>query len=76
MEQRNLKLQQNFETAGQLVKEITTDKLSNFKGAGRKYKDAALGFPNCCKDSGWGMDIGLAQCTSDEKELGIAKGDS
>lgn len=62
-----------LETAGQLVKEITTDKLSIFKGSGRKCKDAALGFSNCCKDSGWGMDIGLAQCTSDEKELGIAK---
>lgn len=62
-----------LETAGQLVKEITTDKLSIFKGAGRKCKDAALGFSNCCKDSGWGVDIGLAQCTSDEKELGIAK---
>lgn len=62
-----------LETAGQLVKEITTDKLSIFKGDGKKCKDAALGFSNCCKDSGWGVDIGLAQCTGDEKELGIAK---
>ncbi|MFX8024110.1 conjugal transfer protein TraN, partial [Acinetobacter baumannii] len=41
-----------LETAGQLVKEITTDKLSIFKGTGRKCTDKALGFANCCKDSG------------------------
>ncbi|MFA2965192.1 conjugal transfer protein TraN [Acinetobacter pittii] len=62
-----------LETAGQLVKEITTDKLSIFKGTGRKCTDKALGFSNCCKDSGWGMDIGLAQCSSDEKELGLSR---
>lgn len=62
-----------LETAGQLVQEITVDQLSIFKGSGRKCKDAALGFSNCCKDGGWGADIGLAQCTSDEKEIGISK---
>ncbi len=36
-------------------------------------KKAAAGYSNCCKDSGWGQDIGLAKCSSDEKALAKAK---
>ena len=30
-------------------------------------------FSNCCADSGWGKDIGLAHCNDEEKKLGLAK---
>jgi len=29
-----------------------------------------LGFSNCCKDSGWGLDLSLAQCSEQELLLG------
>lgn len=64
-----------LEVAGQLVKDLNQDKISVFKGVGRQCKDKALGFSNCCKGSGWGADIGLAQCSADEKELGIGRED-
>lgn len=28
---------------------------------------------NCCKDNGWGTDVGLEQCNADEIQLGYAK---
>ncbi|AIW17433.1 type-F conjugative transfer system mating-pair stabilization protein TraN [Vibrio tubiashii] len=31
------------------------------------------GIANCCKDGGWGTDIGLTSCDEDEKSLGRAK---
>ena len=42
--------------------------------AAAKYcKKFAAGFSNCCKDSGWGQDVGLARCSSEEKALAKAK---
>ena len=38
------------------------------------HKDGG-GYSNCCKDSGWGKDIGLAHCSEEEKELGQSKED-
>ncbi|MGS3501163.1 conjugal transfer protein TraN, partial [Klebsiella michiganensis] len=38
-------------------------------------KKFAAGFSNCCKDSGWGQDVGLARCSSEEKALAKAKKD-
>lgn len=35
-----------------------------------------LNFANCCSDSGWGMDLHLAQCDQEAKDLGIAKENS
>ena len=43
-----------------------------FKGARLACKKAVLGFRNCCKDSGWGISLGLAHCSEAEKQL-IAK---
>jgi hypothetical protein len=40
-----------------------------FKGKPLRCKKAVLGFANCCKDSGWGISIGLARCDEVEKEL-------
>lgn len=44
-----------------------------FAGKGMKCTDAAFGFADCCKDSGWGTSIGIAQCNDEEKALGQAK---
>ena len=44
-----------------------------FTGKGRQCSKAALGFADCCKDSGWGVDIGLSSCTEEERQLGEAK---
>ena len=44
-----------------------------FTGQGQSCRKAAAGFSNCCKNSGWGNDIGLAGCDSEEKAIGQAK---
>ncbi|MDN3628093.1 type-F conjugative transfer system mating-pair stabilization protein TraN [Vibrio lentus] len=44
-----------------------------FAGQGMKCTDAAFGFADCCKDGGWGTDLGVAQCNDEEKALGQAK---
>lgn len=44
-----------------------------FTGQPMSCRKAAAGFSNCCKDSGWGQDVGLMQCNSDEKALAAAK---
>ncbi|MBF0206926.1 MAG: conjugal transfer protein TraN [Oligoflexia bacterium] len=62
-----------MEVAKILSTELNRDKLSVFKGANKECKQHMLGFKNCCKDSGWGMSIGISDCSSDEKELGMAR---
>lgn len=42
---------------------------SVFKGTAMRCRKAVLGFRNCCKDSGWGVSLGLAQCDQEEKTL-------
>lgn len=44
-----------------------------FTGEAMSCRKAFAGFSNCCKDSGWGSDAGLANCNSDEMALGKAK---
>ena len=44
-----------------------------FTGKPMKCSKKAFGIADCCKDGGWGTDIGLAQCSEEEKALGIAK---
>lgn len=43
--------------------------LTIFKGQPMRCRKAVLGFRNCCKDSGWGVDLGLTQCSEEEKTL-------
>ena len=40
-----------------------------FSGHPQTCSDDALGFNNCCADSGWGPDIDLSHCSSGEKAL-------
>jgi hypothetical protein len=44
-----------------------------FTGKAMSCRKAFAGFSNCCKDSGWGADAGLAACNSDEMAIGQAK---
>ncbi|EDV0839726.1 type-F conjugative transfer system mating-pair stabilization protein TraN [Salmonella enterica subsp. enterica serovar Havana] len=44
-----------------------------FTGKAMSCRKAFAGFSNCCKDSGWGQDSGLAACNSDEMAIGKAK---
>ena len=59
--------------AGKDVAELNSNDVKIFTGKGVSCKKFAAGFSNCCKDSGWGQDLGLASCSSDEKALGKAK---
>ncbi|ADU15406.1 conjugal transfer protein TraN [Asticcacaulis excentricus] len=43
--------------------------MSIFKGQDLRCGKAVMGFANCCKDSGWGTDVGLAECDSNELKL-------
>lgn len=47
--------------------------LKAFSGSGMSCSLAPIGFLNCCANHGWGKDIGLANCTADEKKLGVLR---
>ncbi|ENG4378950.1 type-F conjugative transfer system mating-pair stabilization protein TraN [Salmonella enterica subsp. enterica serovar Newport] len=59
--------------AGEDVAELNGENVRAFTGEGKSCKKMAVGFNNCCKDSGWGQDVGLSSCSSEEKALGKAK---
>lgn len=44
-----------------------------YRGGAHDCEISSYGFSNCCQDTGWGQDVGLAKCSSAEKELGIMK---
>jgi len=52
-----------------MAKDLDTTNLTLFNGTARRCTKASLGFSNCCKDAGWGTDLGLAQCSESEKLL-------
>ncbi|MFE0587848.1 conjugal transfer protein TraN [Pantoea vagans] len=74
---------QNFEEAvsqlaalaayGQDVNGIDPNQVTAFTGKGMSCRQSAAGFSNCCKSGGWGQDAGLAQCNTEEKEIGTGK---
>lgn len=59
--------------ADEISKQLDIDNLTVFKGEAKSCEKKAVGFSNCCKDSGWGADLGLASCSNEEKELGLMK---
>lgn len=60
--------------AKEIAEQMDVDNLSIFKGDDMKCKKVkTLGFSNCCRDDGWGVDIGLAECSEEEETLGLAK---
>lgn len=46
---------------------------SIFTGERKNCRKVFLGFIDCCADEGWGKNIHLAQCSSEEKDLGKSK---
>lgn len=59
--------------AGEDVAELNDVNVRAFTGQRYTCRKAAAGFNNCCKSGGWGSDVGLAHCDSEEKALGKAK---
>jgi len=53
--------------------DLDVSSMSMFKGEAKRCAETAFGFSDCCSDSGWGQDIGLASCDEEEKQLGIAR---
>ena len=47
--------------------------VTSFSGASTECTHDAVSFNNCCADSGWGKQAGLAHCSTAEKQLGLAK---
>lgn len=59
--------------AGKDVAALNGVDVRAFTGSAKFCKKFAAGFSNCCQDGGWGQDVGLASCSSEEKALGKAK---
>lgn len=59
--------------AGKEMAGLDEQNMRAFTGKAMHCRKAAAGFSNCCKSSGWGNDIGLASCNSEEKAIGKAK---
>ena len=59
--------------AGKDVAEMDGVNVRAFTGNAKYCKKFAAGFSNCCKDSGWGQDVGLARCSGEDKALAKAK---
>lgn len=55
-----------MQAAGQ---DFDTVQLQIFKGQALGCSKGFLSFSNCCGDNGWGLDLNLAQCNENEKQL-------
>ena len=55
-----------------VLKEVQNDIRADvgiFKGQSRQCRKNCLAFRDCCKLHGWGVDIGLTECSGEEREL-------
>ena len=59
--------------ANEIAKEFDYNKLSLFKGEEKQCSKSVLSFADCCKGGGWSDDIGLLDCSTEEKELRIKR---
>ena len=74
---------QNFEAAvsqlaalaaaGKDFAGMDPNSVTAFTGKAMACRKSAAGFSNCCKSGGWGQDVGLAHCNTEEKEIGTGK---
>jgi len=60
-------------SAGDDVKNGSQIDIRAFTGQAMSCRKAFAGFSNCCVDSGWGNNAGLAHCNSEEMAIGKAK---
>ncbi len=58
---------------GQAAKSLTPSPYRIFTGKPAFCDKKPIGFSDCCADSGWGQNTGLAQCSAQEKGLAQAK---
>lgn len=63
----------NSAVANEIASQFDFDTVSVFSGDDKTCKKHDFGYMDCCKDSGWGGDIGFSECSTEEKELGLAK---
>nr|MBS0019750.1 conjugal transfer protein TraN [Gammaproteobacteria bacterium] len=56
-------------TLDALAGDFDPEALRIFKGGRFNCAKSVAGFQNCCKATGWGVDIGLSQCDPEEKTL-------
>lgn len=61
-------------SAEEMGKDMGGTPLHIFSGDHLKCKKVVLGFKNCCKNSGWGLNVNLSQCAADEKILAEKRG--
>lgn len=59
--------------AGEDVAKLNDVNVKAFTGLDQSCRKATAGFNNCCASGGWGGDVGLAHCSSEEKALGEAR---
>ncbi len=58
---------------GAMQSAINSGSETAFTGDAQSCRESILGYINCCSDSGWGINIGLSNCSAAEKELGQAR---
>ena len=63
----------SLSAAAEASKEFDDNAQLIFKGQKMECSDDMAGFKNCCRDSGWGIDLNLSHCSDSEKQLGKAK---
>lgn len=49
------------------------EKTRIFSGHAVRCAKRPVGFLDCCSDKGWGKDLNLAKCPSEDRKLGMAK---
>jgi len=71
---------QDIDVSGTTCTLNTTTQLYECTGEFRVFEGDVMSchyytasWQNCCKDTGWGIDLSLAQCSTDEQILGYAK---
>ena len=52
---------------------FSKDTVTIFTGVGASCDKKPIGLSDCCADDGWGNDIGLTECSAEEKGLAKAK---
>ncbi|MCD9554498.1 type-F conjugative transfer system mating-pair stabilization protein TraN [Photobacterium carnosum] len=58
---------------GEAAKSFSAENLRVFTGNAASCSKKPIGLSDCCADSGWGNNIGLTQCSEEEKSLSDAK---
>lgn len=60
---------------GAVAEDFSEDNVMIFTGKGAQCDKKPMGLSDCCSDDGWGNDIGLTDCSAEEKGLLQAKQD-